>query len=63
MGFCFQAIHNNKTIHVEGYSSILTRGEPNTGFDKSNSSSWVRVAPPERWDLCMLHTHTTELIE
>lgn len=39
-----------KTIHVEGYGSTLLRGSQIQDSVKSNSSTWVRVAHPERWD-------------
>ena len=42
-----------KTVHVEGYGAILTRGNQIQDSIKSNSSSWVRVAHPERWDTFM----------
>ena len=51
-GFVFDS-YNNKTIHVEGYGSTLTRGAQIQDSIKSNSTTWVRVAHPERWDTFM----------
>ena len=48
-GFVFDS-YNNKTIHIEGYGSTLTRGGQIQDSIKSNSTTWVRVAHPERWD-------------
>ncbi len=42
-----------KTVHIEGYGATLTRGDQIQDSIKSNSSSWVRVAHPERWDTFM----------
>lgn len=42
-----------KTVHVDGYGAVLTRGNQIQDSIKSNSSSWVRVAHPERWDTFM----------
>lgn len=42
-----------KTVHVDGYGAILTRGNQIQDSIKSNSSSWVRVVHPERWDTFM----------
>lgn len=41
---------NLKRIHVEGYGSTILRGSQIQDSVKSNSSTWVRVAHPERWD-------------
>ena len=51
-GFVFDT-YNNKTIHIEGYGSTLTRGSQIEDSIKSNSTTWVRVAHPERWDTFM----------
>ena len=42
-----------KTVHIEGYGATLTRGDQIQDSIISNSSSWVRVAHPERWDTFM----------
>ena len=59
-GLCL--IHNNKTIHVEGYGATLIRGDQIQDWQKS-TKFWVRVVTlSDGTRLCMLQ-HTTELIE
>lgn len=42
-----------KTVHIEGYGATLTRCDQIQDSIISNSSSWVRVANPSRWDTFM----------